>query len=48
LTLLIAVLVGQMYLLIRWALRLARYGAEIELYDNWTGPILNRSEPIDR
>ena len=31
-----AFLVGQLYLLVRWGLRVARYGAEIELYDRWT------------
>lgn len=45
--LLVAFLVGQVYLLIRWALRIARYGAEIELYDSWTGPVLNRATDVD-
>lgn len=37
LALLFTFVVGQLYLVTRWALRIARYGAEIELYDLWTG-----------
>lgn len=35
--LVLAISMGQVYLWMRWGLRVARYGAEIELYDRWTG-----------
>jgi len=48
LALVVAFAIGQVYLLIRWALRIARYGAELALYDSWTGPTLTRGEqPVD-
>lgn len=37
-SLILALIVGQMYLFFRWALRIARYGAEMALYDSWTVP----------
>lgn len=43
LAIVLAFLVGQLYLLFRWALRVARYGAEIELYDRWVGPHAGRA-----
>lgn len=46
--LLIAFGIGQVYLLIRWALRIARYGAEIALFDSWTRPALSPGrDPTD-
>lgn len=39
LALVLAFSVGQVYLFGRWALRIARYGAEIALFDSWTGPV---------
>ena len=48
LALLVAFGIGQVYLMIRWAIRIARYGAEIALFDRWTRPALGRSQlPID-
>jgi hypothetical protein len=35
---LLALLVGQLYILVRWALRIARYGAELSLFDSWSTP----------
>lgn len=45
--LLVSFAIGQLYLLVRWALRIARYGAEIELYDSWTGPQLDRGNSTE-
>ena len=36
---------GQLYLLTRWALRIARFGAEIELYSRWTEALSVPDEP---
>ena len=47
LALVLAFAVGQGYLLIRWALRIARYGAELDLYDRWAGPRLGRGAALD-
>lgn len=47
LALLLTFAVGQGYLLIRWGLRIARYGAEIDLYDGWTGPRVGRGEALE-
>ena len=37
LSLVFAFALGQVYLIFRWAIRIARYGAEIEQFDRWTG-----------
>lgn len=41
--LLVAVGIGQVYLILRWALRVTLYGAEISLFDEWTGRSVPRS-----
>ena len=38
LAVLLAFLVGQLYILFRWALRVARYGAELALFDSFSKP----------
>jgi hypothetical protein len=37
LPLVLALLLGQLYLWVRWALRITRFGAEIALYRQWSG-----------
>lgn len=46
-TLILVFGVGQLYLLARWGLRIARYGAEIELFRTWTSTSEATDSSID-
>jgi len=47
LALLLTFLIGQLYLMARWALRIARYGAELELFDLWSRPPLDSGRRVE-
>lgn len=46
--LLVAFAVGQVYLILRWALRITLFGAEIHLFDQWSGRGVGRGGPYAR